>query len=77
MMKRNTLISFFVLMLIALLVNACGTLDDCKSCSKVTYNEGGEIGRTPGVPYCDDELAEKESTAPVTVLGVTTEWQCN
>ena len=64
-------------MLIASLVNACGALDDCKSCSKVTYNDDGEISRTPGVIYCDDELAEKESTAPVTVLGVTTEWQCN
>ena len=77
MMKRNTLISFFVLMLIATLLTACGGLEDCKSCSKVTYNDDGEISRTPGVPYCDDELAEKENTAPVTVLGVTTEWQCN
>lgn len=77
MMKRNTLISFFVLMLIASLVTACGTLDDCKTCSKVSYQDGVEIGRTPGVPYCDDELAEKESTPPVTVLGVTTVWECN
>jgi hypothetical protein len=77
MMKRNTLISFFVLMLIAFLVNTCGAVDDCKSCSKVSYNNGGEISRTPGVPYCGDELAEKENTPPVTVLGVTTEWECN
>jgi hypothetical protein len=76
MMKRTTLLSFFVLMLIASLVTACGAIDDCKSCSKVTYNDDGEIGRTPGVPYCGDELAEKESTAPVTVLGVTTAWEC-
>ena len=76
MMKRNTLISFFVLMLIASLMTACGALDDCKTCSKVTYQDGNEIGRTPGVQYCDDELAEKESTPPVTVLGVTTVWEC-
>lgn len=77
MMKRNSLIVFFVLMLIAFLVNACDSLNDCKSCSKVTYNNDGEIGRTPAVPYCGDELAEKENAAPVIVLGVTTEWQCN
>ena len=77
MMKRNTLISFFVLMLIASLVTACGALDDCKTCSKVSYQDGIEIGRTPGVVYCDDELAEKESTPPVTILGVTTVWECN
>jgi len=77
MMRKNTLISFFVLMLIASLVTACGAVDDCKSCSKVTYQDGNEIGRTPGVPYCGDELAEKESTPPVTVLGVTTVWECN
>jgi hypothetical protein len=76
MKKRNALLSFFALILIASLMNACGAIDDCKSCSKVTYNAGGEIGRTPGVPYCGDELAEKESTPPVTVLGVTTEWEC-
>jgi hypothetical protein len=76
-MKRNSLISFFVLMLIAALVNSCSGVDDCKSCSKVTYDDGGEISRTPGVLYCGDELAEKENTAPVTVLGVTTVWECN
>ena len=77
MMKRNTLKSIFVLMLIATLLTACGTDNDCKSCSKVTYDNGGEIGRTPAVLYCGDELAEKESTPPVTVLGVTTVWECN
>lgn len=76
-MKRNTLIGFFVLMLIASLVTACEAIDDCKSCSKVTYDNDGEIGRTPAVQYCGDELAEKENAAPVIVLGVTTEWQCN
>jgi len=77
MMKRNTLIGCFVLMLIASMLSACGAIDDCKSCSKVTYNNQGEIGRTPAVPYCGDELAEKESTPPVEVLGVTTAWECN
>ncbi len=76
-MKRNTLISWFVIMLIACLVTACGTDNDCKTCSKVTYNDDGELSRTPGVLYCGDELAEKESTPPVTVLGVTTVWECN
>jgi uncharacterized lipoprotein YehR (DUF1307 family) len=77
MKKRNTLFSIIVLIFIAFMLTACGAIDDCKSCSKVTYNDDGEIGRTPGVPYCGDELAEKENTAPVTVLGVTTVWECN
>jgi len=77
MMKRNTLTSIFVLMLMATLLTACGTDNDCKSCSIVKYQNGNEIDRTPGVPYCGDELADKESTPPVTVLGVTTVWECN
>ena len=77
MMKRNTLKSWFVIMLIVCLVAACGTDNDCKSCSIVEYQNGSEIDRTPGVPYCGDELAEKENTPPVTVLGVTTVWECN
>jgi hypothetical protein len=77
MMKRNTLIIFFVFMLIASLVNACSGVDDCKSCSKVSYDDGSEISRTPAVPYCGDELAEKENTPPVTIMGVTTVWECN
>jgi len=77
MMKRNTLKSWFVIMLIACLVTACGTDNDCKSCSIVKYQNGNEISRTPGVLYCGDELAEKESTPPVTVLGETTVWECN
>jgi hypothetical protein len=77
MMKRNTLISLLVILLIASLVTACGADNDCKSCSIVKYQNGNEIDRTPGVPYCGDELAEKENTPPVTVLGVTTVWECN
>jgi hypothetical protein len=77
MMKRNTLISFFVSLLIAFLMTACGAQDDCKSCSKVTYQNNIEIGRTPGVPYCGDELADKESTPPVTIGDRTTMWECN
>jgi hypothetical protein len=77
MMKRYTLISFFVLMLIATLLTACGGDNDCKSCSKVTYQNNIEIGRTPSVPYCGDELAEKESAPPVTIGDRTTMWECN
>ena len=77
MMKRKTQTSIFVFMFLAALLTACAGQDDCKSCSKVTYNNDGEISRTPAVPYCGDELAEKESTPPVTVLGVTTVWECN
>ena len=77
MTKSNVLIRFFALLLIISLVPACGNLEDCKTCSKVTYDNSGELSRTPGVPYCDEELAEKESTPPVTVLGVTTVWECN
>ena len=77
MIKRKTLPGFLIVTLVILLLTACGNLEDCKSCSKVTYNDQGELSRTPAVPYCDEELAEKENTPPVTVLGVTTVWECN
>jgi hypothetical protein len=77
MMKRNSLGCFTVSLLFAILLTGCGETDDCKTCSKVSYEDGHEISRTPGVLYCGDDLAEKENTSPVTVLGVTTVWECD
>ena len=75
-MKRNSLLTIATALLLSILMTSCG-MDDCKSCSKVTYQDGAEISRTPGVPYCNDELAEKENMPPVTTLGITTVWECN
>jgi hypothetical protein len=76
MTKRNLLRWLVVYILINSLLTACGETGDCKTCSKVSYEDGHEISRTPGVLYCDDALAEKENAPPVTVLGVTTVWEC-
>ena len=76
MMRKNIIISMLVFLVIATMLTACGEVDDCKTCSKVSYQDNQEIGRTPGVIYCGDELAEKENAPPVTVLGVTTVWEC-
>jgi hypothetical protein len=63
--------------LIACLLTACGEAEDCKTCSIVTYEDGHETSRTPGVVYCGDELDEKENTPPVTVGDRTTVWECD
>ena len=77
MTKRNLIRWLPAYILIASLLTACGETGDCKTCSKVSYEDGHEISRTPGVLYCGDELSEKENTAPVTILGVTTVWECD
>jgi len=75
-MKRKLLYaSGFIFM--AWSVTSCEGLS-CKACAQNTYNatSGALITAGSETDYCDAELLRIEATPPVTVLGVTTKWEC-
>jgi len=75
MKKRNILIIGIVVLLIGV-IPGCELLEECGTCELVTVDaDGNETFGTP-LPFCGDRLAEKQNSAPVTIDGVTTYWDC-
>ena len=70
-LNRLLLLLFFIA-----LIPSCELLEDCKTCSIVTYVDGEYEGETAGILYCGEELAEKENESPVTIGSTTTQWEC-
>ena len=52
------------------------SLDDCKTCKLVVYENGSKISETTGTSYCGDDLAEKENADPVVVGNRTSVYEC-
>ncbi|MCU0362113.1 MAG: hypothetical protein MUD02_09575 [Bacteroidales bacterium] len=76
-MKRLLLLSSgFVLLAIS--ITSCEALiGNCMICQQNTYNSSGTlITEGQETEYCDDALLRIQATPPVTVLGVTTKWEC-
>ncbi len=76
-MKKNILKALALSVILAFILTSCEALEDCKTCSLVTYTDGVETSRTPGVLYCGDKLAAKENEEPTTIGNVTTQWECD
>ena len=77
MKKRNLLIAVAVVFAIGLLP-ACDLLDECGTCKLISEDADGNITDegTP-IPFCGDDLAEKQDQLPITVGSTTTYWECN
>ena len=67
---------FMIFISLCLLVSDCSLFGDCATCSLVTLVDGMETNRTPGVPYCDENLDEKRNADPVIIGNRTTYWDC-
>ena len=77
-MKKHIAKAFVISLVVGFSVTSCELLGDCKTCSVVTYTNGSETSRTPGLLTCGDELDEKESASPVTIgTDKTTDYDCN
>jgi hypothetical protein len=76
MRKKNILLVSVFALTIAMLP-ACDLIEECGTCRLITEDASGNIidEGTP-LPYCGDDLKEKENASPVTVGGVTTYWDC-
>jgi hypothetical protein len=77
-MKRKLIyVAGFVL--IAWSVTACDSLfKSCKYCKQVKIQEssGSIISEGDESEYCGADLVKVEAIGNVTVLGVTTKWEC-
>lgn len=75
MKKSNLLIAALFVFVVGMLP-ACELLEECGTCALVTVDsDGNETIGTP-LPYCGDNLVEKQNSSPVTVGGITTYWDC-
>jgi len=74
MKKVRNLLLFFLFLFTS--TSSCELLEDCKTCSLVTYINGEKDGQTEGVLYCGDELKKKEKSRPVVDGNMVTQWEC-
>ena len=75
MKKRNLLIAGVFVFAIGLLP-ACDLLEECGKCKYITEDGDGNITEGTPMPFCGDNLKEKQDQLPVTVGSITTYWEC-
>jgi hypothetical protein len=75
-MKRRNILLAAVVALAFAVIPACDLVEECGTCELVT--EDGDGNKTYGtpLPFCGDDLKEKEDAPPVTINGITTYWNC-
>ena len=75
MKKRNILIATALVVTMGVFP-ACDVIEECGTCELVTEDaDGNKTFGTP-LPFCGDDLKDKEDALPVTINGVTTYWNC-
>ncbi len=75
MKKRNILIAAVLVMAMGVLP-ACDVIEECGTCELITEDSGGNKTYGTPLPFCGDDLKDKEDASPVTINGVTTYWNC-
>jgi hypothetical protein len=75
-MKRKLAI-IIALAAVAVGVNSCEELGDCKVCRQVTYVDGIYDHEGNASEYCGLELARIEAEEDMVYLNVRTTWECD
>ena len=76
MKKRNILISIVIVAAMAV-IPACDVIEECGTCELITeYDDDRPTEYGTPLPFCGDDLKDKEDALPVTINGVTTYWNC-
>jgi len=76
MKKRNNWIAAVLLVALGA-IPSCNLIEECGTCELVTeYTDGTPTSYGTPLPFCGDDLKEKEDASPVTIGGVTTYWNC-
>ena len=75
MKKRNIWIAAVVSLSMAVLP-ACDLVEECGTCELVTEDAVGDKTYGTPLPFCGQDLSDKENAPPVTINGVTTYWNC-
>lgn len=75
-MKKNTLYISAAILLSGIMLTSCLEDDGCKICRQNTYQSGTIVNEGTPVEYCGDGLTDIETSEPVTINGVTTQYDC-
>lgn len=75
MKKRNISLAAVVFFTMCILP-ACDLVEECGTCELVTDDGQGNVSYGTPLPFCGDDLKDKEDAPPVTINGVTTYWNC-
>ena len=76
MRKRKLLVGAVILFALGFMP-ACDLIEECGTCELLTEQADGTIKPDSPLPFCGDDLKDRENSSPVTVGGVTTWWECD
>ena len=76
-MKRKNILIAAVLITAMAVLPACDLIEECGTCELVTeYSDGSDTEYGTELPFCGDDLKDKEDASPVPFNGTTTYWNC-
>lgn len=76
MKGKNRLFALGITLGLALLP-ACDLVEECGTCEYVTeYSDGRDTKYGTPLPFCGDDLKEKEDAPPVEIGPETSYWNC-
>ena len=75
-MKKRNIVIAAVLMMAMTIIPACDLVEECGTCELVTEDADGNRTYGTPLPFCGDDLKDKEDASPVTINGITTYWNC-
>lgn len=76
MRKRKLFVGAAILFTLGFL-QACDLIEECGNCKLATEQADGTTTYGTPLPFCGEDLKDKENASPVTVGGVTTYWICD
>ena len=75
-MKKRIILSALIFAGLTCLTVSCEILDECGTCELVTIDANDNETRSTPLPYCGEELKNRQDSNPETIGGVTTYWEC-
>ena len=76
-MKRKNIIMVSIVVAAMGLIPACNLVDECGTCEYVTeYSDGRDTEYGTPLPFCGDDLKDKENAPPVVIGPATSYWNC-
>jgi hypothetical protein len=75
-MKKRTILIATVLLMSMMIIPSCDLVEECGTCELVTEDADGNKTYGTPLPFCGDDLKDKEDASPVTINGITTYWNC-
>lgn len=70
--------SLIIIVFAAFTLPSCEFLDECGTCVQYTVDEDGNIvNQSAALPFCGDDLTERQNSSSTTIGGLTSYWECN